>query len=339
VNAFRPFESFKNETETFMFNRRDIVVTGLGAALGLPPGHAQSAWPEKPVKVVVFLPAGGASDVLTRLLAEKLASYFNQTFTIENKTGAGGNIGMVAVMNSAADGYTMGSATIGTLSINQFLYSKLGYEPAKDFAPVSTFWENCNVFAVSADHPAKTLEEFKTWAKAQPKGVTFSSSGVGTTPHLAGEMFGLKSGIQVVHVPFRGSANTEVIAGTIDFAIDNLASYSSLLRAGRARALAVTSADRWPTFPQVPTMAEAGIPDFVITSWGAMVMPGATSPAITTKLSKAIQDILSQPAMKERFLQAGARAIYASPADTAAFAAAERLKWKEVVRLSGAKLD
>lgn len=323
-----------------MVQRRDIVAAGLVSALGITwPARAQSAWPDKPVKVVVLFPAGGASDVLTRLLAEKLSVYFNQPFTVENRTGAGGNIGMVSVMNAPADGYTLASATIGTMSINQFLYGKLGYEPAKDFAAVSTFWENCNVFAVSADHPAKTLEEFRAWAKAQPKGVTFSSSGVGTTPHLAGEMFGLKSGIKVVHVPFRGSANTEVIAGTIDFAIDNLASYAALLRAGRARALAVTSAERWPTFAQVPTMAEAGMPDFVITSWGAFVMPAGTPPAITGKLSKAIQEILGQPAMKERFLQAGARAISASPADTTAFAAAERLKWKEVVRLSGARLD
>ena len=209
----------------------------------------------------------------------------------------------------------------------------------KDFAPVSTFWENCNVFAVAADHPAKTLQEFRAWAMAQPKGVTFSSSGVGTTPHLAGELFGHRTGIKTVHVPFRSSATTEVMAGTIDFAIDNVASYTPFVKAGRARALAVTSADRWPVLPEVPTMAEAGMPDFIFTSWGALALPAATPPAIVERLSKAVQEVSREPGMQERFLGAGARFVTGSPQETAAMAARERVKWREVVRLSGAKLD
>lgn len=188
-------------------------------------------------------------------------------------------------------------------------------------------------------HPARTLQEFRSWALARPQGVTFSSSGVGTTPHLAGELFGVRTGIKVVHVPFRGSATTEVMAGTIDFAIDNVASYTALLRAGKARALAVTAPQRWPAFPELPTVLEAGVPDFVITSWGALVMPAATPAAIPLKLSQAMQEIAADPAMQERFLSAGARLTAATPQDTAAFAARERVKWKEVVRLSGAKLE
>ena len=324
-----------------MIDRRTFLNYGVGAAAGLSPlaGRAQAAWPDKPVKIIVLFGAGGASDTLTRMLAERLQARLGQPFVIENRTGAGGNIGMQAVANAAADGYTVASATIGTMSINQFLYSKLGYDPVKDFAPVSTFWENCNVFAVAAEHPAKTLQEFRAWAMAQPKGVTFSSSGVGTTPHLAGELFGHRTGIKTVHVPFRSSATTEVMAGTIDFAIDNVASYTPFIKAGRARALAVTSADRWPVLPEVPTMAEAGMPDFIFTSWGALALPAATPPAIVERLSKAVQEVSREPGMQERFLGAGARFVTGSPQETTAMAARERVKWREVVRLSGAKLD
>lgn len=328
-----------------MVDRRTFLSYGTCTAAafssGLTPGlaHAQAGWPERPVKIVVLFAAGGASDSLTRMLADRLQARFGQSFIVENRTGAGGNIGMQAVMNAPADGYTVASATVGTLSINQFLYAKLGYDPAKDFACVSTFWENCNVFAVSADHPARTLQEFRAWAAARPKGTTYSSSGVGTTPHLAGELFGQRAGLKTVHVPFRGSATTEVIAGTIDFAIDNVASYTPFLKAGRARALAVTSPDRWPVFPDVPTMAEAGMPDFVMTSWGALAMPAGTPPAVVERLSQAVQEIAKEPGMKERFLAAGARFVTSSPQETTAFAARERARWKEVVRLSGAKLE
>ena len=324
-----------------MIDRRQFINLGLGSAAGLScmPGFAQGAWPDKPVKVIVLFGAGGASDTLTRMLAERLQARLGQPFVIDNRTGAGGNIGMQAVANAPADGYTVVSATIGTLSINQFLYSKLGYDPVKDFAPVSTFWENCNVFVVSAEHPAKTLAEFRAWAAAKPKGVTYSSSGVGTTPHLAGELFGHRAGLKTVHVPFRSSATTEVMSGTIDFAIDNVASYTSFIKAGKVRALAVTAADRWSVLPDVPTMAEAGVPDFVFTSWGALALPAATAPAIVERLSKAVQEIAREPGMQERFLGAGARFVTGSPQETAAMAARERIKWREVVKLSGAKLD
>ena len=324
-----------------MIDRRRLLASAsLATVMPLSQqSFGQGAWPDRPVKLVVRFPAGGASDALTRMLAEKLQARFNQPFVVENRTGAGGNIGMAAVANAAPDGYTAASATIGTLSINTFLYAHPGYDPVRDFAYVSTFWENCNVVAVSSEHPARTLQEFRTWAAKRPQGVTFSSSGVGTTPHLAGELFGLRTGIKVVHVPYRGSATTEVIAGTIDFAIDNVASYTPMLKAGRARALAVTSAERWPVFPNVPTMAEAGLSDFVITSWGALVMPAATPTSITARLSQAVREIAADPATQERFMTVGARLVSSTPEEAAAFAVRERVKWKEVVRLSGAKLE
>lgn len=324
-----------------MIHRRELLRFGAGALAGVGSGlsFGQPTWPDKPVRLVVLFNAGGTADSLTRILAEKLQGHFKQSFIVENRTGAGGNIGMAVVKNAPADGYTIASATVGTLSINQYLYSKMGFDPEKDFDYVSTFWEKCNVFVVSNEHPARTLQEFKAWALKQPQGVTFSSSGVGTTPHLSGEMFATKSGIKCVHVPFRGSATVEVVNRSIDFAIDNISSYTPMLKSGRARALAVTSSERWPTFPEVPTMTEAGMPNFVITSWGALVLPVGTPPVITMKLSQAVQEITAQPAMKELFLNAGTRAISSTPQETLAFAARERLKWKEVVRVSGAKAD
>jgi len=327
-----------------MTTRRQLLAATAIAATTLvwtPAGAQNTPWPDQSVKIIVPFSAGGASDLLTRALAEKLQARFGQNFVVDNRTGAGGNIGMNAVRTAAPDGNTIASATIGTLSINQFLFSNMGYDPARDFEYVSMIWENCNVFVVSAQHPAKSVQEFLAWAKAQPKGVTFGSAGVGTTPHLAGELFRVRTGIQALHVPFRGAAQSmpALIAGDTDFAIDNIASYMPLIRAGKVRALAVTSSERWPTLNGVPTMTEAGVRNFIITSWGAFVLPKGTPAAIVTKLSTAIQAIAAEPAMQQRFLDAGARAVSTTPQDTAAFAERERVKWKEVVQISGAKLE
>ena len=327
-----------------MISRRVLIqATALATATAVfAPVSAQATnWPEAPVRVVVPFSAGGASDALTRILAEKLQSRLGQNFIIDNRTGAGGNIGMEAVRTAPADGYMLASATVGTLSINQFLFSKLTYDPARDFAYVSMIWENCNVFVVAANHPAKTIAEFLLWARKQPQGVTFGSAGVGTTPHLAGELFRVRSGLQALHIPFRGAAQSvpALLGGDTNFAIDNIATYMPLIRSGKVRALAVTSAERWPTLAEVPTMAQAGIADFVVTSWGAFVMPKGTPAPVVNKLSTALRAIAADPALQQRFMDAGARAVSSTPAETVAFAERERAKWKEVVHVSGAKLD
>ena len=327
-----------------MISRRSLIQSagGVAATAVLPGAFAQSTnWPEAPVKIIVPFTAGGASDILTRALAEKLQARLGQNFVVDNRTGAGGNIGMQAVKNAPTDGYTVSSATIGTLSINQFLFSNLGYDPVKDFEYVSMIWQNCNVFVVSANHPAKTVQEFLEWARKQPKGVSFGSAGVGTTPHLAGELFRVRNSLTAVHIPYRGAAQSmpALIAGDTDFAIDNIASYTPLIKAGKVKALAVTASERWPTMPDVPTMAEAGVRDFIITSWGAFVVPKGTPAAIVGKLSSAVQAIASEPAMQQRFLETGARAVSSSPQETVAFAERERVKWKEVVQISGAKME
>ena len=326
-----------------MITRRALIqaTTAAAALPAFSRAEAQADWPNAPVKVVLPFSAGGASDVLTRMLDERLTAVLGQNFVADNRTGAGGNIGMEAVKTSPPDGYTVASATIGTLSINQFLFSKMSYDAAHDFAYVSMIWETSNVFVVPASHPAKTVQEFIAWARKLGRGVNFGSAGIGTTPHLAGELFRVRSGLQAQHIPFRGFAQSmpALAAGDVDFAIDNIASYTPIIKSGKIRALAVTGADRWPTFPDVPTMGEAGVRDFVITSWGAFVMPKGTPPAIVNKLSAAIRSIAAEPAMQQRFLEAGARTIGTTPQETAAFAERERVKWKEVVRVSGAKLD
>ena len=327
-----------------MISRRSIVQSSVAVSLStaFPSAFAQTTnWPEAPVKIVVPFTAGGASDALTRILAERLQARLGQNFVIDNRTGAGGNIGMQAVRGAPPDGYMIASATIGTLAINQFLFSNLGYDPVRDFEYVSMIWQNCNVFVVSAQHPAKTVQEFLTWARKQPKGVSYGSAGVGTTPHLSGELFRARTGLPAVHIPYRGAAQSmpALMAGDTDFAIDNIASYTPLIKSGKVKALAVTASDRWPTMPDIPTMAEAGVRDFVVTSWGAFVMPKGTPAAIVSKLSAAIQAIAAEPATQQRFLEAGARAVATTPQETVAFAERERVKWKEVVHLSGAKLD
>jgi tripartite-type tricarboxylate transporter receptor subunit TctC len=306
------------------------------------PAQAQDNWPGNgTVKVIVPFSAGGASDVLTRQLSERLQGKLGGTWVVDNRTGAGGNIGMEAVKSASPDGYTIGSATIGTLSINQFLFAKLPYDPVADYVYVSKVWENCNVFVVAPSHPAKTVQEFLDWARKKPKGVSYGSAGVGTTPHLAGEMFRARTGIEATHIPYRGAAQSmpALMAGDTDFAIDNIASYTPLIKTGKVKALAVTCPERWPTMPEVPTMAESGVKDFIVTSWGAFVMPKGTPPAVANKVSAAIADLARDPALKDKYLQTGALLKATTPKETADFAERERVKWKEVVRISGAKLD
>ena len=327
-----------------MISRRQLIqgAAAVGAGLAFNGANAQSgAWPDAPVRIVLPFTAGGASDVLTRILAERLRAKLNQNFIVDNRTGAGGNIGMDAVRSALPDGYTVASATIGTLSINQFLFAKLSFDPVNDFAYVSKIWENCNVFVVAPSHPANTVQEFLTWARKQPKGVTFGSAGVGTTPHLAGEMFRTRTDLKALHVPYRGAAQSmpALMSGETDFAIDNIASYMPLIKGGKVKALAVTDAQRWSTLPDVPTMGEAGIRDFVVTSWGAFVMPKGTPQVIVNKLSQTLQEIAAEPEMQKRFLEVGARSVASTPKEIFEFAERERVKWKAVVLASGARLE
>ncbi len=303
--------------------------------------NGQTAWPDHNVRIIIPYPAGGSTDVLSRILGERMKDILGQTFVIENRPGAGGNLGIAALTGSPPDGYTIGAATVGHFAINQFLYSKMPFDPERDMIPATLTWELPNVFVVASDHvPAKTLAEFLAWARQKGR-INFGSPGVGTSPHLSGVMFSKRSGIDAVHVPFRGAAQTipAMLSGDVNFAIDNLASYISTIESGKMRALAVTSAQRWPTMPDVPTMAEAGVKDFVVTSWAAFVFPAGTPRPIIDKLAAAMKQIAAEPEIQKRFLVAGARCIASTPEEAVAYAARERAMWKDVVALSGAKVE
>ncbi len=323
--------------------RRTLLATSL-ALPALAPGlvRAQGAYPERPVRVVVAWPPGGSTDVLCRLLCEQLSQKLGQPFVVENRPGAGGNIGHDAIAKSTPDGYTIGPITVGGWSINQYLYARLPYDPERDIQPISMHWELPNVFAVPAAHTAaRTMAEYIAWARTRPNGLTYGSPGVGTTPHLSGSMFTSRLRIEGTHVPFRGAAQTipALLSGDVNFALDNLASYIPTITGGQMRALAVTSAERWPTLPDVPTMAEAGVPDFVVTSWCAMAAAAAVPAPIIQRLNRAMKEVFDDPAMQDRFLRTGARCLWSTPAAAAERAARERPMWREVVRSSGARLE
>jgi tripartite-type tricarboxylate transporter receptor subunit TctC len=323
-------------------NRRSVLASIAAAgALASTGARAQSNWPDHPVRIIVPYPAGGSTDVLSRILAERMKEIFGQPFVIENRPGAGGNIGIAAVTGSSPDGYTIGAATIGHFAINQYLYSKMPFDAERDMIPASLTWELPNVFVVATDHcPAKSVSEFISWAKQKGR-VSYGSPGVGTSPHLSGVMFVKHAGLDAVHVPFRGAAQTipAMLAGDVNFAIDNLASYVPAISSGKMRALAVTSAQRWPTMAEVPTMGEAGVKDFIVTSWAAFVVPAGTPRPIVEKIAGAMKKIAAEEDVQKRFLVGGARVLSSTPEGALAYAAKERALWKDVVAASGAKID
>jgi tripartite-type tricarboxylate transporter receptor subunit TctC len=321
--------------------RRALLGSTLAAPLAVP-ALGQPQWPTGPVRIIVPWPPGGSTDVLVRLYAERLQSVLGQTMVVENRAGAGGNIGIDAAVKSPPDGSVFSIASVGHLCINPYLYARLPYDPAKDLMPVAIAWDLPNVAVVAAQHnPSRTLAEFIAWAKAKRGGITYGSPGVGTTPHLSGALFAARTGIEATHVPFRGAAQTipTMLSGDVEFALDNLASYVPVIQEGRMRAFAVTGAERWPTLPDVPTMAEAGVPNFVVTSWQGFVFPAGTPRAIVDRLGNALRGIAEDPAFKDRFLRAGALAVWSTPDGMRERAEKDRPLWQEAVRVSGARVE
>ncbi|MCW8084609.1 Bug family tripartite tricarboxylate transporter substrate binding protein [Sabulicella glaciei] len=321
--------------------RRALLGASALAPLALP-AIAQPQWPERTVRVIVPWPPGGSTDVLCRLLCEQMQARLGQSFVVENRPGAGGNIGADAVSKSAPDGYTMGPMTLTVWAIGQFLYERLPYNPDRDFQPISMHWELPNVFVVPSQYvPARNVREFVEWAKARRQGVSYGSPGVGTTPHLSGALFAARQNVDAQHVPFRGAAQTipAMLSGDVNFAIDNLASYVPVIQEGRMRALAVTSAERHPALPDVPTMREAGMEDFVVTSWCAMSFPAGVARPIVDRANAAMKAIAEDQSVKERFLRTGAQAVWSTPEGVLERARRERPLWQEMVRISGARLE
>lgn len=334
-----------------MIDRRAILASSLGlptlgvSSLALStlalPALAQAPWPNRPVRVIVPWPPGGSTDVLARLISEELGRRLGQNFLIENRPGAGGNIGTDALTKSTPDGYTMAPVTVSGWAINQYLFARMPFDADRDLQPISMHWTLPNVCIVSAQHnPATTLREFIDWAKRRPNGVSFGSPGVGTTAHLSGSYFCGKTGIDGQHVPFRGAAQIipAMLSGDLTFAIDNLASYVPLIQEGRVRAFAVTSPERWPTLPNIPTMREAGT-DFVVESWCAFAFPAGVPAPIVERATAAFREASSDPSVQDRFLRGGARAVNSDPDGVWERVRRERPVWQEMVRLSGARME
>ncbi|MBM3607173.1 MAG: tripartite tricarboxylate transporter substrate binding protein [Alphaproteobacteria bacterium] len=296
-------------------------------------GAAAQDFPSRPVTVVVPFPAGGSADVLPRIAAEYLSQKWKQQVVIENKPGAGGNIGATQVFRAAPDGYTLLSAPPPPLAVNQSLYAKLQYDPEK-FEPITILASAPNVLAVSTKLGVKTVAEFVAHAKQNPGKLNVASQGNGSTSHLTFEMFQVAAGVKFNHVPYKGTApaQNDLAAGHVDLFFDNISSSLPLHQGGRIRILAVASASRSQKIPGVPTIAESGFPGFSATAWFGVVAPPGTPKAITDKLSADFREALAQASVRERYLAQDATPIGNTPQEAAQFMAQERKLWAGVIR-------
>ncbi|MEP9379698.1 tripartite tricarboxylate transporter substrate binding protein [Aquabacter sp. CN5-332] len=311
-------------------------------SLAAPVGASAADYPTKPVHMVVPFPAGGTTDIFARLMADRLTRALGQQFIIENKAGAGGNTGTEGVARSDPDGYTLVMGTVGTHAINPSLYVKMPYDHIKDFVPVAFVAGVPNVLEVNPQKvKAKTVQEFIAEAKAAKPPLTMASSGNGTSIHLSGEMFKQAAGVDLVHVPYRGSgpAVNDLVGGQVDVMFDNLPSSIGQIRAGALRPIAVTSAQRSPALPDVPTIAESGVPGFEASSWFALFAPAGTPKEVVDKLNAEVLKALQDPAVKQRYAEVGAEMRPMTPAEFGTFVKSETDKWAKVVKASGAKVD
>ena len=316
---------------------------GLLAAPVLVPAiaRAQAAWPERAVRIIVPFPPGGSNDIVARHLAETLRERHGQPFLVENRAGAGANIGADLVAKSPADGHTLLLAAPGPFAINQHLYRSMPFDPVRDLVPVALVAEVPIVLMVPMTSPATTLTALIALARRQPGRLSFGSSSIGGTNHLAGELLKSMAQIDIVHVPYRGAAPamTDLIAGRLDLYFDNMPGVLPQVREGRVRALAVAGATRASVLPDLPTMAEAGLPGFEASAWFGLAAPGATPPALVARINAAVLAALSDPTLRTRLAQAGAEPGRLDAAGFARFVEAEREKWGRVVRASGASAD
>ena len=323
--------------------RRAVLAAGLLAAWAawLPAAAQPAAYPSKPVRWIVPFPPGGAMDVIARTLAERAAKASGQPFVVENRSGAGGNIGAEAVARAPADGHTMMIVSIG-MATNPFLYPKLSYDPRADFAPVSLLAVVPNVLVVNAaqDSP-KSVPDLIARAKAQPGKVSYASAGNGTSIHLAGELFASMAGLDMLHVPYRGSAPavTDLLGGQVDAMFDSITSARPHIQSGKLRALAVTTAKRSAALPDVPTIAEAGLPGYELSPWFAVFMPRGVPAQQVARMNTLLVEALATPEARAKLDTIGAEPIGSSPQALAAHLEQEMSKWGRIVRERGIRAD
>ncbi|WP_341915121.1 tripartite tricarboxylate transporter substrate binding protein [Polaromonas sp. YR568] len=333
---------------TFKKNRR-LALSSIALAatfLIAIPAAAQTTWPTKPVRIVVPFAPGGTTDILARAVAPELTKAFGQPFIVDNRAGAGGNVGADLVAKSPGDGYTLLMGTVGTHGINKSLYSKMPYDPQKDFAPITLVAGVPNVMVMNAEKAAKlginNVADFVKYAKAHPGQFSMASSGNGTSIHLAGELFKSQTGIFMTHIPYRGSgpALLDLIGGNVDVMFDNLPSAMPQIKGGKLKAFAVTSAQRSTAMPELPTVEEAGkLKGFEASSWFGLLAPAGTPPDVVSRIQQEVAKALATPAIKEKMLAQGAIPSGNTPQEFAKLIDAEITKWALVVKASGAKVD
>jgi len=326
--------------------RRLILVPALAAvAVFLPAawsdGAFAQAFPSKPVKLVIPFPPGGSLDAVGRAIADKLTQMWGQSVVVDNKPGAGGNIGADFVAKSAPDGYTVVMGALSTHAVNPSLYPKMPYDAVKDFAPISLVAITPNVLVVNPSLPVNSVKDLIAYAKANPGKLSFGSGSNGSAGHLAGELFKVDTGTDMVHIPFKGGAPAlqALLAGDTQLMFDNLANSMQQVKAGKLKALAVTTEKRSALVPDLPTMAESGVPGFDISTWFGIMAPAGTPPDVIAKWNTDLVKVLNSPDMRERMTAQGAEAAPDTPAEFSAFIARELAKYARIVKASGAKVD
>ena len=318
------------------------LLAAAAALLAAPAAFAQGAagYPNKPLRIVVTFTTGGAPDILARLIGDRLTADWGQPVVVDNKPGAGGNTGADFVAKSPGDGYTLVLGTVGTHSINGALYAKMPYDMVKDFAPVTLLATTPNLLVINNDVPAKTLAEFIALGKKEGK-MTFASAGSGTSIHVSGELFKTMTGIDMTHIPYKGRATAipDLLGGRVTMMFDNMPSSLPLVKEGKLRALGVTSAQRSPAAPDIPTIAEQGLPGFDAVSWFAMFAPAGTPKPIVDKLQVEVKKIIQSPEVGKKLAEIGLDVVGSTSEELAAYQRAEIAKWAKVVKDSGAKVE
>ncbi len=318
-----------------------LLCLGL-ALLGLVSTSVQAQnYPNKPIRLIVPFPPGGGNDVIARLIAQKLSDRFGQQVVVDNKAGANGIVGLQALMQSPADGYTLAVAAAGPMAVNPSLYDKLPYDPIKDFSPITNMVNYPLLLVVHPSVPVKTTLDLVNLAKAKPQQLFFASPGSGNSGHLAGELFNAMAHVQTVHVPYKGQgpALADLLTGQVQMLYSSIPSVLPQVKSGQLNALAVGSAKRLPSLPDIPTIAETGVPGYEAYSWVGIVAPAKTPKAIVTRLNQEIVDILKQKDVAEKLNQQGALPVGDTPEQFGAYIKAEIDKWGAVVRAANIKAD